>query len=29
MAAGISDRLWDMSDIVRLVETSEANAAKL
>ena len=24
MAAGISDRLWDMSDIVRLVETLEA-----
>ena len=29
MAAGISDRLWDMSDIVKLVDALEAQPAKL
>lgn len=27
MAAGVSDRLWDVEDIVALVEKAEAEAA--
>ncbi|HEY2068159.1 MAG TPA: hypothetical protein VGG48_01290 [Rhizomicrobium sp.] len=29
MAAGISDRLWDVADLVRLVEAYEAKPVKL
>jgi hypothetical protein len=28
MAAGVSDRLWDIADIVALVEAAEAKPAK-
>jgi hypothetical protein len=28
MAAGVSDRLWEVSDIVELVEAQEAKAAR-
>ena len=28
MATGVSDRLWDVSDIVALVEATEASAKK-
>jgi hypothetical protein len=28
MAAGISDRLWDMSDIVNLIDAAEAEPKK-
>ncbi len=28
MAAGVSDRLWEMSDIVKLVEDAEAKPSK-
>jgi hypothetical protein len=28
MAAGVSDRLWDIGDIVALVEAAEANPGK-
>jgi hypothetical protein len=28
MAAGVADRLWDVADIVKLVEATEAKPAK-
>jgi hypothetical protein len=28
MAAGVADRLWDIGDIVKLVESAEAKPAK-